>query len=164
MYTLSKDKIKNILCSDSIIANTALCRIFSIIHSKLLCQHRAARGTTRAARDPSGTTRLRTCPQDDIVSSEEGGTPFTSASQVLIWLSFVANIFICIFFSQQFCYLYIDKYTDLLYNKVAKQNQITFKDKRPIFIGGSYTYTYFCESDEIRQKRLLRWLAYGVYP
>ena len=29
--------------------------------------HRTARGTTRSARDPSGTTRLRTCPQDDIV-------------------------------------------------------------------------------------------------
>ena len=39
--------------------------------------HRADRGTTRSARDPSGTTRLRTCPQDDIVFRAGGFAPCT---------------------------------------------------------------------------------------
>ena len=39
--------------------------------------HRAARGTTRAARDPSGASGLRTRPQDDIV---ERSSTFGSAS------------------------------------------------------------------------------------
>ncbi len=37
--------------------------------------HRAARGTTRSARDPSAAGGLRTPPQDDIVLSCRGFAP-----------------------------------------------------------------------------------------
>ena len=60
---------------------------FSYIFSFLvlyrpLRQHRAARGTTRSARDPSAAGGLRTPPQDDIVSDEGGCAPFTPALRV----------------------------------------------------------------------------------
>jgi hypothetical protein len=42
--------------------------------------HRAARGTTRAARDPSGASGLRTRPQDDIVFLAGGFAPCTPIS------------------------------------------------------------------------------------
>ena len=45
--------------------------------------HRTARGTTRSARDPSGTTRLRTRPQDDIVLFAGGCAPCTPAFVLL---------------------------------------------------------------------------------
>ena len=52
-----------------------------------LRQHRAARGTTRSARDPSAAGGLRTPPQDDIVSSCRGCAPapyFVSAN-IAFW-------------------------------------------------------------------------------
>ena len=65
--------------------------------------HRAARGTTRSARDPSGTTRLRTCPQDDIVFLAGGFAPCTPIRNCEHSCLTIIVQFDILFFHKQVC-------------------------------------------------------------
>ena len=65
--------------------------------------HRADRGTTRSARDPSGTTRLRTCPQDDIVFRAGGFAPCTPIREREHRCLTIIVQFDILFFHKQVC-------------------------------------------------------------
>ena len=65
--------------------------------------HRADRGTTRSARDPSGTTRLRTCPQDDIVFLAGGFAPCTPIRNCEHSCLTIIVQFDILFFHKQVC-------------------------------------------------------------